>query len=139
MESKYQESAATWKSRYPFDAYTVSYLLLWAFLFSGVFYLSYYHPVTYVRLVSEDEWLESWTAICLFAAAIIAFELSWRHGARPHKAIWLSIGLVFFFIAGEEISWGQRIFGFETDGLRLESSLYDHPNIVARFIPARID
>jgi len=68
-------------------------------------------------LTNEDSLLE-WTQFVGFAAAsIFALACAWllRKTGRPLLAlVYLAFGLGCFFIAGEEIAWGQRIFGFET-------------------------
>ncbi len=64
------------------------------------------------------EWLQ-----CLFflSASICASIIVWKtRGQRFKKQwiCWLVLGFVCFFIAGEEISWGERITGFGFDFLR---------------------
>lgn len=68
----------------------------------------------YYRLVQEDHWME-WATVWAFllaaaAAAWAAHHQWWRHRRVP----WFLLGLGAFcvFVAGEEISWGQRLFGF---------------------------
>lgn len=62
-----------------------------------------------MKIGSEDELFEWLTTICLFGAAIFFIV------ASKLKNIFLIIlFLGFIFGAGEEISWGQRIFNFET-------------------------
>ncbi|WP_338550126.1 hypothetical protein [Roseovarius phycicola] len=70
-----------------------------------------------LRFAAEDGLVEYGTAICLFVACLILL----RNGfALRGKATKLAVGLTFFYAlafffgAGEEISWGQRIFGWET-------------------------
>ena len=74
----------------------------------------------YREVVKEDGPIEYATTFVLFCSAIfsgllISFFL--RTGHKLYSLIYLvvTIGLVFF--AFEEISWGQRIFGFETPDL----------------------
>ncbi|MCZ7674723.1 MAG: hypothetical protein M5U35_00845 [Roseovarius sp.] len=38
----------------------------------------------------------------------------WRRGNRGGAALTAVYAIVFFFGAGEEMSWGQRIFGWES-------------------------
>src|SRR6185503_10252542 len=55
------------------------------------------------------------TSILFFYGFILArrtLDTSWVSLAK--KLIYLGLALLFFFGAGEEISWGQRILGFAT-------------------------
>lgn len=75
--------------------------------------------------VREDKIYESLSAIYLFMACImfsIAFyrspiKLNFRDPAWLKRLSFLGFALLFFFGAGEEISWGQRILGIETPNL----------------------
>ena len=71
-----------------------------------------HHPPAYVWLAIEDNPGENTTALLYAVAAVAAFVAGrWarRRGAR-RRAVWLFLlGLFFFFVAGEEISWGQRL------------------------------
>ncbi|WP_397542778.1 hypothetical protein [Roseovarius salis] len=75
-------------------------------------------PVAFsTEFAAEDKLVENATALFLFAAAVL---LAWRarrfHRAGAWGAAGLSIlyALLFFFASGEEISWGQRLFGWGT-------------------------
>ena len=94
------------------------------------------HPDLYYRLVQEDHWLE-WATVWAFllaaaAAAWAAHHQWWRHRRVP----WFPLGLGLFcvFVAGEEISSGQRLLGFTppeyflTDNFQQELNVH---NIVA--------
>jgi hypothetical protein len=63
----------------------------------------------------EDGAVEYATAVtflvCSFTAAILAFR---RRRRNLPYAILVLFAIVFFAMCGEEISWGQRIFGMET-------------------------
>jgi ABC-type Fe3+-siderophore transport system permease subunit len=68
-------------------------------------------------VTAEDRLLE-WSQFVGYASgagfAAAAAVLFFRRG-KTSLAVWFAlIGLGCFFIAGEEISWGQRIFGIET-------------------------
>ncbi len=74
-------------------------------------------PEFHVRyLQGEDRGVE-WITFAGFAgASITAFcTLRFRRGMSRLALVYLFMtGLFFFVCAGEEISWGQRILGFET-------------------------
>lgn len=77
-----------------------------------------YAPVLFLTgdtmssLTEEDGVYESLGAL-LFLLASIVFLLSFLK-THSRKLLFLLFALAFFFAAGEEISWGQRIFGFRT-------------------------
>ena len=65
-----------------------------------------------VALCREDGVTEWLTAILYIVAAIL-IVLAGK--AQKIGKIWFwGLGLLFFVVAGEEISWGQRIFGIAT-------------------------
>jgi hypothetical protein len=92
-------------------------------LFISFFYLII--PVldfeTFKVFTSEDGPVESAGAIAFFFCSVIFFTLFVRDKTpndfyffRTRKNIFfLFFGCLFLFGAGEEISWGQRIFGFD--------------------------
>ncbi len=60
------------------------------------------------------EWLEFY---CLVGAGLAFFEASRRSIAQKSKAlVFAGLGLLCLFVAGEEVSWGQRILGFTPPG-----------------------
>ena len=65
-----------------------------------------------VHLTSEDGAVEYLTALLYLAGAAVFAVLAIR---RPQGRLWAAgLALMFVLIAGEEISWGQRIFGLGT-------------------------
>jgi hypothetical protein len=68
------------------------------------------NPKIAVLLGKEDGFFEWLTAICLFGSAVFFF-LSFK---KYRNFFFLLLALLMFFGAGEEISWGQRIFGYST-------------------------
>lgn len=71
----------------------------------------------YRFFTNEDSVLE-WPQFVGFAtASVLAFLCAWRfqRAGRPVLAVaYLVLGIGCFFVAGEEIAWGQRILGFGT-------------------------
>jgi len=68
-------------------------------------------------LTDEDHLLE-WMQVAFYAAAAVfgffnAVRL-WRSGDRMPSLAWFAFTLGCVFVTGEEISWGQRIFGWAT-------------------------
>lgn len=66
---------------------------------------------------AEDRTVENGTALFLLVSSIVlalhsrSLGIKGRRGAMVLTAIY---ALMFFLAAGEEISWGQRIFGWES-------------------------
>ena len=68
-------------------------------------------------LTAEDSVLEWLQFLCIFGASAIFANLGWRfmrEGQAALGLLYLLAALAAFFVAGEEISWGQRIFGWGT-------------------------
>jgi len=73
-------------------------------------------------MLPEDHYFENVGAFSLFMTSLLFFygfviarkslDKSWPSLVK--KLVYLGLALLFFFGAGEEISWGQRIFGFKT-------------------------
>ncbi|MFK7806629.1 MAG: hypothetical protein AB8F74_02400, partial [Saprospiraceae bacterium] len=96
-------------------------------LISALGYLMVFLPKdTFIYLAQEDGILE-WTCTFLFfATGILFFILFFNNNSFAKKEvanfyntytkrIWfLLLALLFIFLTGEEISWGQRILGLET-------------------------
>jgi len=52
-------------------------------------------------------------ALALALGVVVTFRL-WKAGAKNFSLLYLVLNLGIIFIIGEEVSWGQRIFGWET-------------------------
>lgn len=63
-----------------------------------------------IKLGTEDSFIENLTALFFLLSSVVFLILL----IRTKHLIYLLFFLVFFFGAGEEISWGQRIFNYET-------------------------
>ena len=95
----------------------------------------------------EDGFIEWMSALLLLAACLTALRVGSRMPDKTHAGMHLFLGVLFFVMLGEEISWGQRLLGFSTpDTLarinvqgetNLHNSfgyLFDHLFILAFFI-----
>ncbi len=61
--------------------------------------------------------VETTTALLLLAASILAFRTTgafWRMGKRGLALLLALFALAAFWLAGEELSWGQHFLGFQT-------------------------
>ena len=92
-------------------------LLIYPFVVALVVALALANRSLYDLLVNEDGILE-WAEVVGYAgASLLGLLLAWRlsrQGRRVDALLFLLFGLAIFFIAGEEISWGQRLFDVET-------------------------
>lgn len=86
----------------------------------------------YLWGVAEDSLVEWGTVVCYLVALGIAAALVprwWRRGLTLTAAAYVLLCLGFFFIAGEEISWGQRILGFEGPEALVVANVQDEANL----------
>jgi hypothetical protein len=94
-------------------------LRLTAFIAGGL--LVYYALIDreyYLLLIREDNIVEMASSLLWFVAAIVtlvSLGVGYRQGSS--KIFYLLLALFFFVCGGEEISWGQRLFEFETPEL----------------------
>jgi len=96
--------------------------------FVTVLWLFVFEPVAYVHLIAEDYWAEYGTfaafgmATCFLVWAIVEHPALRRAGP-----ILLALGA--FFVAMEEISWGQRILDLSTPGALAARNLQGEANL----------
>ena len=69
---------------------------------------------TYRALMREDALVENSTAFLFFLTALLLLAIVATGRGVPGRWLYILGALAFVFATGEEISWGQRIFGFET-------------------------
>ncbi|WP_372794486.1 hypothetical protein [Lutibacter sp.] len=110
----------------------LAYLFLIIIFGLGIYFantdLQYFDEVYTV----EDGFVESGSAIFLFISSMLLFVRFFK--LFKHKnSFWkfgiLALALVFFFGAGEEISWGQRIFNVESSEYFLENNAQGETNL----------
>ena len=87
------------------------FLCLNVFCFGG---LAIANPGLYEVLTQEDHWVEYLTAVWFLVGGLLLVgtalaERSWRR-----RGVYVLGAAALLFVAGEEISWGQRILGFAT-------------------------
>jgi hypothetical protein len=86
----------------------------------------------YWAVVGEDRLAEVLTFVAYLPAALLAFVVSRRlsrAGLRVESALLLLLGVGLLFIAGEEISWGQRQLGFRGPEALVERNLQGEANL----------
>lgn len=87
-----------------------------AMLMAG-YILFYSDLASFERYVEEDGIVEWLTVLGLLAGCFVCFGRAIR--TRRYKTGWflfvtIALGIALFFVAGEEISWGQRILGIKS-------------------------
>ena len=94
----------------------------------GILALYFLSPDSYVWLGTEDKFGEDMTSVFYFGAG---FLMLWRSGSQIRnkqtttirELVPVLIALFFIFVGGEEISWGQRLFGFETPEVIIDNNV----------------
>jgi hypothetical protein len=87
--------------------------LAWIALMLGA---ARYAPDRYWDAMQEDRVVEWWTAMLFVSAGAIALQRAVRE-RRIGDAL---VGLFCIFVAGEEVSWGQRVIGYTPPAAFLE-------------------
>ena len=94
-------------------------------------FLFYYSSSVYNLFVEEDGIIEYSTAVLLLSVSIYFInKLLKKSKVISSKNIGIILfSIIFFFVFGEEISWGQRIFNIETPLFFSENNLQSETNI----------
>ena len=95
-------------------------------------YFFYTNKDFYAYLVQEDGFFENLTSIFLFLSSFYLFYFFISN--IKLKSIWWKMGIIImiiglFFGAGEEISWGQRIFHIESSKFFNENNSQKETNL----------
>ena len=98
-------------------------LLVLALIFPS---LHWHDPELFSMIGREDGPIENGSALLVLAASMVTFTAAWflwkrRTGMMQQVFLAASMALIFFVIGMEEISWGQRIIGFDSPSPFLES------------------
>ena len=83
----------------------------------NVFFFSFLlagDPQTFKALCREDYWVENLTAVWFLLAGLLLFVTARAERSLLRRCVYILGGMAMVFAAGEEISWGQRIFEFAT-------------------------
>ena len=84
------------------------------------------------RYMMEDGEIEYATVILLLSSCVLVatrwIKLYKQRSLKFSIVCW-SVIFAFFFVAGEEISWGQRIFGIETTEYFMEHNAQGETNL----------
>lgn len=88
--------------------------------------------VAFMYFLREDAWVENLTVVFLLISSGIAIYRAIAYvGMKAPWAVffWAMTAFLFFFAAGEEISWGQRILGIETPEFFMDKNLQNETNL----------
>ena len=89
-------------------------------------------PLTFRALSREDYWVENLTVVWFLLAGFVLLITVLVERSFFRRCVYILGGIAMVFAAGEEISWGQRIFGFATPDFLLhlnESKEFNVHNI----------
>jgi hypothetical protein len=86
-------------------------------------------PTQYSALVVEDGPAENATIGCFLLAALLSGTAAWYSERKSRKALLSLACVAFVVITGEEISWGQRLFGIESSAVFAERNLQGETNL----------
>jgi len=90
---------------------------LFIFIAYGMYLRHFVGYDAFQNYVREDGPVEYLTALFLFFSSLVCFYRVFRY-RKMKKPLWILtwtvLAFLFLFAAGEEISWGQRIFGLQS-------------------------
>jgi len=98
----------------------------------GLLYTEAFHD-----LGKEDGFVENMGALCFLLSAVVFFRAFLeirRSDMAKSKDLggwfwYLILALLFVFVTGEEISWGQRLFGWGTPDWMMEQNIQEETTI----------
>lgn len=99
--------------------------ILAAAIVVGALALARFAPERYGALMQEDRAVE-WATVLLF---LVAGVVGCYEAIRTRRAFDALVGLFCLFVAGEEISWGQRLIGFTPPGVFLGHNTQQEANV----------
>ena len=101
-------------------------LCLSVFFFSALLAVD---PQTFNALCREDSWVENLTAVWFLLAGLLLFITARAERSFLRRCVYILGGMAMVFAAGEEISWGQRIFGFATPDFLMPLNMQQEFNV----------
>lgn len=96
-------------------------------------YIAVAHPAIYYIVAKEDSWIENLTAVGFLLSGIALFAAALAERRLFARWAYILGGAVMLFFAVEEISWGQRIIGFDTPDFLALSNTQEEFNIHNRY------
>ena len=87
-------------------------------------------PNVVESIIAEDGVVEYTSALLFLVSSILALVLLVRFKMpQRHRVMLALLAFCLFVFFGEEISWGQRIFGFETLEILSEANVQNENNL----------
>ncbi len=122
-QNKFKTYKTPWGKIIPdVDIFPIIYLL---FIYGFIYILPYGRNFLGISWFdwfrTEDgplEWLQFIFFLGTFVCSLIILWLTRRRKEKKERRTWLCFALLSLFVAGEEISWGERLTGFGFDVLR---------------------
>jgi hypothetical protein len=109
----------------------------------GVDHVFVNDPVRFTQLVTEDSWFEYGAAVALGTAALLLLLPTLSAGPGGRRVILALLCGIALFVAGEEVSWGQRVLGVETPesyaAMNLQGELTVHNLAALDFLNSRLN
>ncbi len=108
----------------------IVFMLIVIILVTGII-LSFHDIASFGQYTREDGEMEWLTVAALLLVSYTCFNRALSLRKNRHWTfllVSLLLGIVFFFGAGEEISWGQRILGMESPDYFKEKNTHSDNN-----------
>lgn len=91
------------------------YIFSIIFIFCFIFLKIEFNDV-YTKIIQEDNFVENAEVVVYFLSFLFAFTIAINFIKTRHRfcgLFYIILCIMFIFICGEEVSWGQRIFNIE--------------------------
>lgn len=96
-------------------------------------YLAFTNMDAFLLFTQEDGTVENLTSLFLFGASMVSLYRVFEYRKAGKPGLWIftavMLAFLFFFAAGEEISWGQRIFDVHSSEFFLEHNKQAETNL----------
>lgn len=106
--------------------------ILFIFIAYGMYLGHFVGLDAFLDYVTEDGPVEWPTALFLFFTSLVCLYRVFQY-RKMKRPLWLltlgGLAVLFFFAAGEEISWGQRLLGIESGEFFLEHNKQAETNL----------
>lgn len=121
------------RKKHPKDNQPTDFAIIFNMVFLVLIGLLILHsaPEAYEQFVAEDGPAEWIATISLLGCAAVCIERAIKLRAQTSKkfiVVNLLMASIFFLGVGEELSWGQRIFGIESSNFFIENNLQKETN-----------
>ena len=132
IEYGFKPGSRPWRRLVPTPFIVGALILVAAFLAFSVM-LAQVNPAAFAdEFTVEDgfvEWMSSLTLLATFCFSVYRLVTAWHLFGHRGRFILALVALVCLFGAGEEISWGQRVFDIETPQSLMERNAQQEMNL----------